>query len=132
MTGRMLNEFWGKVSCFFVFAGFNITFFSQFLLGTKGMPRRYATFLPEFQSLHQISTLGSYILGLGFFITLIYMIHSLIKGEKAPANPWEGLSLEWEAASPPIEHNFHGQPVVKNGPYEFPEIDYSQAPRGGH
>jgi cytochrome c oxidase subunit 1 len=133
MTGRMLNEFWGKVSCFFVFTGFNLTFFSQFILGTKGMPRRYATYIPEqFQTWHQASTIGSYILGLGFFITLCYMIQSLINGQKAPPNPWGGLSLEWETDSPPIEHNFHVQPVVKHGPYEFPEIDHSMASRGGH
>ncbi|NBX16910.1 MAG: cytochrome c oxidase subunit I [Proteobacteria bacterium] len=132
MTGRMLNEFWGKVSCFFVFTGFNITFFSQFLLGTKGMPRRYATYLPEFQTWHQLSTLGSYLLGLGFSITLVYMIASLIKGEKASRNPWGGRSLEWETDSPPIEHNFHVQPVVKHGPYEFPEIDHSMSTGGGH
>ncbi|NBO38130.1 cytochrome c oxidase subunit I [bacterium] len=131
MTGRMLSEFWGKVGCFFVFVGFNITFLSQFLLGTKGMPRRYANYLPEFQTLHQISTVGSYLLGLGFLITLIYMIQSLINGEKASKNPWEAMSLEWQTDSPPIEHNFHVQPVVKHGPYEFPEIDHSLA-RGGH
>jgi len=132
MTGRMLNEFWGKVSCFFVFVGFNLTFFSQFLLGTKGMPRRYANYLPEFQNLHQLSTYGSYILGLGFFITLLYMIQSLINGKKAPANPWEAKSLEWETDSPPIEHNFHTQPIVTHGPYDFPEIDHSMSTRGGH
>ena len=132
MTGRMLNEFWGKVSCFFVFTGFNLTFFSQFLLGTKGMPRRYATYLPEFQTWHQLSTLGSYLLGLGFTITLIYMIASLIKGEKAGRNPWGARTLEWETDSPPIEHNFHVQPVVKHGPYEFPEIDHSMSTGGGH
>jgi cytochrome c oxidase subunit 1 len=132
MTGRMLNEFWGKVSCFFVFTGFNLTFFSQFLLGTKGMPRRYATYLPEFQTWHQLSTVGSYLLGLGFTITLIYMIASLIKGEKAGRNPWGARTLEWETDSPPIEHNFHVQPVVKHGPYEFPEIDHSMSTGGGH
>ncbi|MFZ9519454.1 MAG: cytochrome c oxidase subunit I [Silvanigrellaceae bacterium] len=133
MTGRMLNEFWGKVSCFFVFTGFNITFFTQFLLGTRGMPRRYANYITDqFQTGHQISTIGSYMLGLGFFITLCYMIQSLINGEKAPKNPWGGRSLEWETDSPPIEHNFHVQPVVKHGPYEFPEIDHSMATGGGH
>lgn len=132
MTGRMLNEFWGKVGCFFVFVGFNVTFFSQFLLGTKGMPRRYANYLPEFQSWHQLSTIGSYLLGLGFLITLIYLIQSLINGEKAPKNPWGARSLEWETDSPPIEHNFHVQPVVKHGPYEFPEIDHSMSTGGGH
>jgi len=96
------------------------------------MPRRYANYLPEFESLHRISTYGSYILGLGFFITLCYMIYSLINGEKASANPWEAKSLEWETDSPPIEHNFHTQPVVTHGPYDFPEIDHSMTTRGGH
>ena len=35
--------------------------------------------------------------------------------------------MEWETATPPIEHNFHGQPLCKHGPYDFPEIDTSQA-----
>ena len=96
------------------------------------MPRRYATYLPEFQTWHQLSTIGSYLLGLGFTITLIYMIQSLINGEKAPRNPWDARTLEWETDSPPIEHNFHTQPVVKHGPYEFPEIDYSKSTGGGH
>jgi cytochrome c oxidase subunit 1 len=45
----------------------------------------------------------------------------MFKGEKAPRNPWGGLSLEWETASPPVEHNFEHAPVCRRGPYEFPE-----------
>ena len=48
-----------------MFVGFNLTFFPQFVMGTRGMPRRYYNYLPEFQSLHQLSTLGAYILGVG-------------------------------------------------------------------
>src|SRR5258708_28331054 len=36
---------------------FRSTFFPQFILGTRGMPRRYYNYLPEFQSLHVLSTL---------------------------------------------------------------------------
>ncbi|HHN78537.1 MAG TPA: cytochrome c oxidase subunit I [Phycisphaerales bacterium] len=119
MFGRMYNEKWGMVGCAIVFIGFNITFISQFLLGMNGMPRRYASYVDEFQMLHQISTFGSWVLLVGFLIHLFNFIYSLIAGPKAPPNPWGGLTLEWETESPPIEHNFHHEPLVKHGPYDF-------------
>jgi len=127
MFGKMYNETLAKVACFLSFTGFNLTFFSQFIMGAQGMPRRYATYAAEFQAYHVASTIGSYILAAGLFTSLFVMIHSLLKGEKAPQNPWNAVSLEWETTSPPIEHNFHGTPVVTHGPYDFPEIDESQA-----
>src|ERR1700688_4545713 len=68
MTGRMYNETWARFACALIFIGFNVTFMSQFVLGSRGMPRRYYNYLPEFQHLHQMSTVGSWILGLGLFI----------------------------------------------------------------
>ena len=47
-------------------------------------------------------------------------IRSLVAGQKAPANPWGGLTLEWLAESPPTEHNFDHEPIVTHGPYDFP------------
>lgn len=130
MFGRMYNERWAFIGCALNFVGFNLTFFSQFIMGSRGMPRRYATYLPEYQDFHIASTIGSYILAVGLFVTLFYLIHSLIKGERTPANPWQGVSLEWETATPPIEHNFHDTPIVRNGPYAFPEIEEAEtAPR---
>ncbi len=119
MFGKMYNEFWGITGALVVFVGFNITFISQFLLGTRGMPRRYASYIPEFQELHIISTVGSWLLLLGFLIHLFNFIASLTIGRKAPQNPWGGLTLEWVAASPPVEHNFDHEPLVKHGPYDF-------------
>ncbi|MBL8761964.1 MAG: cbb3-type cytochrome c oxidase subunit I [Phycisphaerae bacterium] len=119
MFGKMYNELWATVGACLVFLGFNLTFFTQFILGTRGMPRRYATYIPEFTDLHQLSTYGSFILLLGFLVHLFVFIHSLVAGRPAPKNPWGGLSLEWEADSPPIEHNFHHEPLVKHGPYDF-------------
>jgi cytochrome c oxidase subunit 1 len=128
MTGKMFNETAGKIGCLLVFIGFNVTFMTQFFLGHQGMPRRYYAYLPEYQTMHQISTIGSYILAIGLVWILIYLIHSLFRGAKAPANPWGAVSLEWQTQSPPIEHNFHETPRVTGSPYDFPEIDKSGGP----
>lgn len=122
MFGRMYSELGGKIGCALVFIGFNMTFFIQFFLGSNGMPRRYASYVDEFQTMHVISSIGSFILALGFVVHLITFIHSLFLGEKAPQNPWGGLTLEWETDTPPIEHNFHDEPVVTHGPYDFDEV----------
>jgi cytochrome c oxidase subunit 1 len=122
MFGRMYNEKAGALGCFLVFVGFNMTFMTQFFLGHQGMPRRYYAYLPEYVQLHQVSTIGSWVLCAGLVWTLIYLTASLSTGKRAPANPWGGVSLEWQTASPPIEHNFHDTPVVTGSPYDFPEI----------
>ncbi len=122
MTGRMYSEGWARVSVALVFVGFNLTFFSQFILGSRGMPRRYYSYLEQFQTLHQVSTFGSWLLGLGFSIMLVYLLKSLKSGEIAPANPWGAASLEWQCPSPPPTENFEGQPVCDHGPYDFAAI----------
>jgi len=122
MFGKMYSETGGIIGCALVFIGFNVTFFTQFFLGTQGMPRRYANYVDEFQTLHQISTYGSWILLAGFLVHLVTFIASLMSGDKAPANPWGGLTMEWEVDSPPIEHNFHHEPIVKHGPYDFESV----------
>ena len=136
MTGKAYAEGWARFASVLVFIGFNVTFFSQFILGSQGMPRRYASYekvsdsmLELYTMLHRASTVGSLILAAGLFITLFYLLHSLRWGKKAPDNQWQGVSMEWETATPPIEHNFVGNPVCKNGPYDFPERDTSA---GGH
>ena len=113
MFGVMYNRFLAKLGCALVFIGFNTTFFPQFVLGSRGMPRRYATYLPEFEALHQVSTVGAFILGIGVGIAVVSLIWSLIAREKAPQNPWGGSTMEWETQTPPITHNFHETPAVK-------------------
>jgi len=119
MFGKMYSEKGAMLGAALVFIGFNLTFFTQFFLGTQGMPRRYANYVDEFQTLHQISSAGAVILLVGFVVHFCVFFYSLLWGEKAPANPWGGLTLEWEAESPPIEHNFHKEPILKHGPYDF-------------
>ena len=38
MTGKMYSEGWARVSWLLIFIGFNMVFFTQFILGSKGMP----------------------------------------------------------------------------------------------
>lgn len=117
--GRMYNETLAKISVILVFIGFNMTFFTQFILGSQGMPRRYYNYLDQYQPLHAFSSYGSWVLGLGFIIMAFYLIHSLFKGKKAPANPWGGLTLEWQTASPPSHHNFDETPDLEHDPYDY-------------
>ena len=119
ITGRMYPEGPARVACALIFVGFNATFFSQLILGSRGMPRRYYNYLDQFQPLHAFSTVGSWVLGAGFGVMLWYLIRSLRRGARAPRNPWGGLSLEWRTASPPITENFARTPVVTSGAYDF-------------
>ena len=120
-TGKLYDEGWAKVGWFFVFVGFNTTFLVQFVMGSRGMPRRYYDYLPQFEQGHQISTIGSYILGFGFVILLIMFIRSLLNGKPSPRNPWGSAALEWMTPTPPPTFNFlEGKdPVLTRGQYDY-------------
>jgi cytochrome c oxidase subunit 1 len=122
MFGRMFNELWARIAWVFVFIGFNLTFFTQFILGFQGMPRRYYHYPEKFQTLHGVSSLGSAILGIGFVIMAIYLIASLIKGKKTSNNPWGALTLEWQTTSPPPTANFVKEPVISHGFYDYDKV----------
>ena len=119
MTGRMYSEAWARLSAIFVFFGFSLTFFPQFLLGYLGMPRRYHFYPEEFQFLNIMSTAGASLLGLGYLFPIFYLMWSLKKGEQAPANPWTAKGLEWETTSPPPTTNFDKTPVVTEEAYAY-------------
>ncbi len=119
ITGKLYSEKLGAASAALIFIGFNATFFPQFILGARGMPRRYYNYLDQFQPLHQFSTVGSWIIGLGMLVVLYNLLSSLRSGASAPSNPWGGRSLEWQTASPPVTENFEVAPKVTHGPYDF-------------
>jgi len=118
ISGRMYNELTGRISCLLVFAGFNLTFFPQFVMGSRGMPRRYARYDPEFQIFHQASTVGAFILGVGILVAVAALIYSIKRGRRVAGNPWGAASLEWQSSSPPSFHNFDHK-IVLNDPYDF-------------
>ncbi|MBI1246612.1 cytochrome c oxidase subunit I [bacterium] len=123
MFGVMYNEFWGRVFCAVVFIGFNLTFFPQFIMGSQGMPRRYATYAPEFQLYHDLSTIGALTLGIGMVGAIAVLVISLFNGRKAPANPWGAATLEWTCTSPPPYYNFEHAPHV-GSPYDYTGLKY--------
>jgi cytochrome c oxidase subunit 1 len=129
MTGRMYSENWAKFAAIVIFVGFNLTFFPQFQLGYHGMPRRYHTYVDEFQVLHIMSTAGASVLGAGYLIMAAYLGWSLVKGKKASANPWGARGLEWETASPPPTENFSTAPVVTQEAYAYekPSLTFREA-----
>ena len=111
MWGRMYPERWGQIGAIIVIIGFNVTFLVQFVAGAQGMPRRYATYEPQYEIYHQISTVGSWILGLGLLIAMINLFMGR-KGKIAPPNPWGANTLEWQTSSPPPHDNFKITPAA--------------------
>jgi len=133
-TGKMYSDFWAKITCGILFIGFNMTFLPQFIMGSQGMPRRYYNYIDQFQPFHQFSTIGSYVLGVGFVIMAFYLAHSLLKGRQAAANPWGSRALEWQVSSPAPPHNFEHTPVIINGPYDYhkPMSEFQLGVAGSH
>ena len=65
----------------------------------------------------------------GFLLTAAYLVHSLVAGKKAPANPWGGRSLEWQCTSPPPHDNFKKTPSVGDC-YDFSIVKWSDEEQG--
>jgi cytochrome c oxidase subunit 1 len=122
ISGKLYPEGLARLSALFIFAGFNLTFFPQFLLGYLGMPRRYHTYAPEFHMLNVLSTAGASILALGYVLPLLYLLWSLRYGKDAGPNPWGATGLEWTTASPPPKHNFTVVPRVTEDPYAYDPV----------
>lgn len=115
MFGRMLNEGLGKLHFWLFFIGFHLTFFPQHFLGLMGMPRRVFTYQPgyDLEVGNFVSTIGAFLMGIGTLVFLINIIATARKPMTAPADPWDGRSLEWTIPSPAPEYNFKQTPLVR-------------------
>ena len=129
MFGRMYNETLGRIACIIVFVGFNMTFLPQFVLGSRGMPRRYARYDEVFEPLHQFSTIGALILGLGLLGAGLVLVQSLISGKRVAGNPWGASTLEWQTTSPPHFHNFEFDPQIGKL-YDYDSLEYDETIEG--
>jgi cytochrome c oxidase subunit 1 len=124
MTGRMMNETLGKAHFWLTFVGAYCIFMPFHYLGLAGNVRRYSTFVDDFMGplmpVHKFISIAALCTGAVQLIFLFNLLHSRFKGQLAPANPWEGTSLEWTMPSPPPWDNFGGKhPVVYHDPYQY-------------
>jgi cytochrome c oxidase subunit 1 len=116
LSGRMLSERLGKAGFWLVLIGFHTTFLVQHGLGLDGMPRRIYEYEPStgWEAANMISTIGSFIIGLGVLLTVWNVLAALRKGAVAGPDPWKANTLEWFTTSPPPEHNFDVIPRVRS------------------
>ncbi len=128
MSGRMLNEFLGKVSFWLIQIGFNVVFLAMFFVGMQGQPRRVADYAPRFATGNGIATLGAYILGAGMLVFLWNVIVTVRRGEVAIGNPWGGKTLEWRTTTPVPLDDFAELPVVVSDPYTYGEPEPQPVP----
>ena len=104
----------GSPASALVFIGLNLTFFPMHIAGLLGMPRRIYTFDSDvgWNVWNLLSSIGAFVLALGFLLTLFVLVQSLLHGGRAPDDPWGANTLEWATGSPPKEYNFPVLPTV--------------------
>ena len=114
MSGHQYPEFWGRAHFWITFAGVNLTFFPMHFLGVSGMPRRYPDYPEAFAGWNFVSSIGSYISGLGMLVFLFVVYRTFTSKVPLASNYWgEGATtLEWQVSSPPPFHTFEELPRI--------------------
>ena len=115
MYGYMYNSMIARTHFWVTFIGVNLIFFPMHFLGLQGMPRRYIDYPDAFAGWNMVSSIGSYIAGVGVLIFLYGLWEAFQKKRVAGDNPWgEGATtLEWQLSSPPPYHQWSRLPRIK-------------------
>jgi cytochrome c oxidase subunit 1 len=116
VTGRFLSEKLGKLHFWLMVIGLNLTFMPMHILGMLGMPRRIATYEDNrgWGDLNSLETFGAFVIAISITVFLINFVITMRAPKTAPADPWEGNTLEWATSSPPPAHNFDAVPAVSS------------------
>ncbi|MFC6938835.1 cbb3-type cytochrome c oxidase subunit I [Salinirubellus sp. GCM10025818] len=118
MTGRMYDEFLGKVQFGLYFLGFNLLYFPMFVAWET--PRRVFDYPAELVGWHRIATVGGFLLGISFLVMFYNLYTSIWNGEEVDGNPWDFThTAEWAVSSPPPLENFPGRATYKGGFLDF-------------
>lgn len=120
--GRMYDFKKAYVAITLLVMGFMLHYTPMFVLGLKGMPRRYFDYLPQFEAGNLVAGIGAIIMVTGILMMFFNLLISLKNGPTAEDDPWGGTTLEWSIPSPPPVHNFETEPEVKAYPYDFSEV----------
>ncbi len=149
ITGRKMNEFWGRVHFWCSLAFMNIVFMPMFLQGIKGMLRRMSNggelysvakvpgaidALPgNIIQLNGVILWAAVCLGIAQIPFIINLFWSISHGEKVGDNPWRATTLDWQTPTPPPHGNFTEEQVIEHGPYEYsvPGATEDFTPQGG-
>jgi cytochrome c oxidase subunit 1 len=133
ITGRRMNEFWGKVHFWLSLIFMNLVFQPMFAQGMGGMIRRmanggatyamskteYGVDLSLIDKNISISH-AAWALGLVQIPFIINFFYSILRGQKVTNdNPWESTTLEWQTPTPPPHGNFDKPVEIHRGPYEY-------------
>ena len=135
MTGRKMNEFWGRVHFWCSLAFMNIVFMPMFAQGIKGMLRRMSDGAVNYSAarvpnaidalpgsvmqLNGVILWAAICLGIAQIPFIINLFWSISHGEKVGDNPWRATTLDWQTPTPPPHGNFAHEPHVVRGPYEY-------------
>jgi len=113
-TGKLMNETLGQVNFWTLLVGFNLTFFPMHMSGLLGMPRRIYTYSEGqgWDAWNLIATIGAFVIAFSVTVFIVNLIISLVRGQKAGADPWDGRTLEWSLPSPVPHYNFAEIPQV--------------------
>jgi len=139
VTGRKLNDFWGRIHFWGTLICMNGIFMPMFIQGLAGVSRRLydggATydFAANVIQYNEVMSIFAWLLAVFQIPFIINFFLSIKKGKKVNDNPWEATTLEWTATpTPPLPHvNFETVPTVYRGPYEYsvPGADSDYTPQ---
>ncbi|MDA8351658.1 MAG: cytochrome aa3 quinol oxidase subunit I [Firmicutes bacterium] len=116
MFGFQLVEKLGKWAFWLFNIGFYVCFMPQYALGLMGMTRRMYEYPSGmgWNGLNQVSTVGAFIMGIGFLLIVAQILYSIRHGKRdTTGDPWNGRTLEWSLPSPVPHYNFVRIPEVK-------------------
>jgi cytochrome c oxidase subunit 1 len=139
ITGRLMNDFWGKVHFWLSLVFMNAVFQPMFAQGFAGINRRMydggASYAQSADAVAAVGAVGipdsfihmnvgishaAWFLGVAQIPFIINFFVSMFRGRKVTSdNPWEATTVEWQTPTPPPHGNFTRPVEVHRAPYEY-------------